>query len=136
MRTMRDSMASGNPALGTNNMLLAARRVVATRATHALPPDFMMPPEWPPNAEAIANQLGFAKPDANSIEEQFRIVLERITRAGSALSEIRSSLERPATLAYRRVQTVHKPRVLLAIAEIWIFSRRPARVRRNRSHYA
>lgn len=61
----------------------AARRVFAVRATHAFPPDFAMPREWRPEVESLATQLGFANPDAASIEEHFLAVMARIVQAGS-----------------------------------------------------
>jgi hypothetical protein len=36
----------------------AARRVFSERATHPFPPLFAMPPEWRPELEAMAHQLG------------------------------------------------------------------------------
>jgi hypothetical protein len=49
----------------------AARRVFAERATHAFPPAFVMPPEWGPELEAMAQELGFALNSAVEIEQRF-----------------------------------------------------------------
>jgi hypothetical protein len=49
----------------------AARRVFAQRATHAFPPLFAMPPEWAPELEAMAGDLGFALNSAAEIEQRF-----------------------------------------------------------------
>lgn len=63
----------------------ASMRVFATRATHEFPPEFVMPPEWRPELEALAVQLGFAETHAPAIEEQFRAVLRRISGAAPRL---------------------------------------------------
>jgi Nucleotidyl transferase AbiEii toxin, Type IV TA system len=59
----------------------AARRVFAERATHAFPPAFAMPPEWGPELEAMAQELGFALNSAVQIEQRFvgliRMLAER-----------------------------------------------------------
>lgn len=49
----------------------AARRVFAERATHRFPPAFVMPPEWGPELEAMARELGFALNSALEIEQRF-----------------------------------------------------------------
>jgi hypothetical protein len=49
----------------------AARRVFAERATHAFPLAFIMPPEWGPQLEAMAQELGFALNSAVEIEQRF-----------------------------------------------------------------
>lgn len=36
----------------------SARRVFEARATHAFPPAFAMPPEWVPEFESLALELG------------------------------------------------------------------------------
>ena len=51
-----DSLGQLNYAAAAN----AARRVFAERATHAFPPTFIIPPEWKPELEAMAQELGFA----------------------------------------------------------------------------
>jgi hypothetical protein len=59
----------------------AATQVFTARATHSFPPEFVMPPEWRPEVEALAIQLGFVETRAGAIEEQFRSVLQRIAEA-------------------------------------------------------
>jgi hypothetical protein len=63
----------------------AARRVFAQRATHAFPPLFAMPPEWGPELEAMAGELGFALDSAAEIERRFieliRVLTERFEEA-------------------------------------------------------
>lgn len=61
-------------ALGQLNYAAAAeasRRVFAQRATHPFPPAFAMPPEWRPELEAMAQELGFAVIAAGEIERRF-----------------------------------------------------------------
>ena len=53
----------------------AARRVFAERATHPFPPAFVMPPEWRPELESMARELGFALKDAAEIEQRFLEVI-------------------------------------------------------------
>ena len=60
----------------------AARKVFADRDTHAFPPSLVVPAEWRPEMEALAEQLGFADTDAKSIEDRFRAVVTRIVEAG------------------------------------------------------
>lgn len=59
----------------------AARRVFAERATHGFPPAFVMPPDWGPELEAMARELGFALNSALEIEQHFveliRLLAER-----------------------------------------------------------
>lgn len=62
----------------------AARRVFAERATHAFPPPFSMPPEWRPEVEAMARQLGFASASAREIESRFAEVIRRFAAAEGA----------------------------------------------------
>lgn len=63
----------------------AASRVFAQRATHAFPPPFAMPPEWAPELEAMAGELGFAVNSAAEIEQRFveliRVLAERVAEA-------------------------------------------------------
>lgn len=59
----------------------AARTVFEERATHAFPPAFIMPPEWRPEIESLAVQLGFPQSGAGEIEERFRAVLQLIVEA-------------------------------------------------------
>ncbi|WP_321474041.1 nucleotidyl transferase AbiEii/AbiGii toxin family protein [uncultured Paludibaculum sp.] len=47
----------------------AARRVFEVRATHPFPPVFVMPPEWRPEVEAIAQELQFPLATAETIEQ-------------------------------------------------------------------
>jgi hypothetical protein len=56
----------------------AARRVFAERETHAFPPAFAMPPEWVPELEAMAGELGFALNSAVEIEQRFVELIRRL----------------------------------------------------------
>jgi hypothetical protein len=56
----------------------AARRVFAERATHASPPTFVMPPEWGPELEAMAQELGFATTAAADIEQRFLEIIRAL----------------------------------------------------------
>jgi len=65
-------------ALGQLNYVAAAeaaRRVFAERATHVFPPAFVMPPEWRPELEAMAQELGFTLTTAPRIEQRFLEVI-------------------------------------------------------------
>lgn len=57
----------------------AARRVFSERATHPFPPEFAMPPEWRPELEAMAQELGFALTAAAEIERQFLDVIRTLS---------------------------------------------------------
>jgi hypothetical protein len=59
----------------------AARRVFEARATHAFPPAFAMPPEWGPELESLALELGFTLSTAGEIEGRFREVIQLLERA-------------------------------------------------------
>lgn len=59
----------------------AARRVFEGRATHAFPPAFAMPPEWGPELESLALELGFTPSTAGEIERCFREVIQLLERA-------------------------------------------------------
>ena len=59
----------------------AARRVFAERATHAFPPTFVMPPEWRPELEAMAQELGFVIAVPAEIEQRFLDVIRRLSLA-------------------------------------------------------
>lgn len=56
----------------------AARRVFEERATHAFPPSFVMPPEWRPELEALARELGFPLVASEAIEERFLEVIRML----------------------------------------------------------
>ncbi|MBN9657041.1 MAG: nucleotidyl transferase AbiEii/AbiGii toxin family protein [Acidobacteria bacterium] len=61
----------------------AARRVFEVRATHPFPPVFVMPPEWRPEVEALAQELQFPITTAETIERQFVRIIDRLaTPAG------------------------------------------------------
>jgi hypothetical protein len=59
----------------------AARRVFEARATHAFPPAFVMPPEWGPELESLALELGFTLSTAGKIEARFREVIHLLDGA-------------------------------------------------------
>lgn len=56
----------------------AARRVFEERATHAFPPSFVMPPEWRPELEALARELGFPLTTSTAIEQRFLEVIQML----------------------------------------------------------
>jgi hypothetical protein len=56
----------------------AARRVFSERATHPFPLVFAMPPEWRPELEAMAQELGFALKAAAEIERRFLDVIRTL----------------------------------------------------------
>ena len=57
----------------------AARRVFEERATHAYPPQFVMPAEWRPEIEALAAELDFPVKTSAAIESRFLQVLQRLS---------------------------------------------------------
>lgn len=59
----------------------AARRVFAYRATHDFPPEFVMHPEWEPELETMAQELGFALTTAAEIEQRFLGVIRKLGTA-------------------------------------------------------
>ena len=59
----------------------AARRLFEARATHAFPPAFAMPPEWGPELESLALELGFTLSTAGEIKGRFREVIQLLERA-------------------------------------------------------
>lgn len=56
----------------------AAQQVFAERATHAFPPVFSMPPEWRPEIEAMASQIGFPRTNAEEIEDRFLALVAQL----------------------------------------------------------
>jgi len=71
-------------ALGQLNYVetaAAARRVFEARATHGFPPAFDMPPEWGPELESLALELGFTLSTAGESEGRFREVIRLLERA-------------------------------------------------------
>ena len=58
----------------------AARRVFEERATHAFPPSFVMPPEWRPELEALARELGFPLTASAAMEQRFLAVIQKLER--------------------------------------------------------
>lgn len=57
----------------------AARHVFSERATHPFPPLFAMPPEWRPELEAMAHELGFALTASAEIERRFLDVIRNVS---------------------------------------------------------
>jgi len=58
--------------------LVSARRDFRERATHDFPPQFVVPPTWRPELEAVAEQLGFPVFAARDIERMFQETIQRI----------------------------------------------------------
>jgi hypothetical protein len=61
-----------------------ARRVFEERATHAFPPQFVMPQEWRPELEALAVELDFPLMTSSAIEQRFLEVIQMLERAARA----------------------------------------------------
>jgi len=59
----------------------AARRVFEERATHAFPPTFVMPPEWRPELEDLALELGLTLATAAENEQRFLEIIRLLERA-------------------------------------------------------
>ena len=59
----------------------AARRVFEERATHAFPPTFVMPPEWRPELENLALELGLTLATAAENEQRFLEIIRLLERA-------------------------------------------------------
>ena len=59
----------------------SVRRVFEARAAHAFPAAFAMPPEWRPELESLALELGFTLSTAGEIEGRFREVIQLLARA-------------------------------------------------------
>ena len=71
-------------AFGQLNYAETAQAVLCVfeaRATHAFPPTFAMPPEWRPELESLAIELGFPLSTAGEIEVRFREVIQLMERA-------------------------------------------------------
>jgi hypothetical protein len=64
--------------LNYSTALVAARRVFQERGTHGFPPEFVIPPAWRPELEALAAELGFPISSAAEIEKIFRETVARI----------------------------------------------------------
>ncbi len=62
----------------------AARRVFEERATHAFPPEFVLPPEWRPELEALAQELNFPLTTASAIQERFLAVIQLLRQSATA----------------------------------------------------
>ena len=60
----------------------AARTIFSERATHDFPPDPNIPPEWGPELEAWAKDLGFPIRTASQIQERFRGIVMALIGAG------------------------------------------------------
>lgn len=62
----------------------AAHRVFEERATHAFPPEFVMPQAWRPELEGLAVELGFSLTSSSAIEQRFLEVIRMLKRAARA----------------------------------------------------
>ncbi len=60
-----------------------AQRVFEGRATHAYPPQFVMPAEWSPELEALAAELDFPLKTSAAIERRFLAVIQRLSEQRS-----------------------------------------------------
>jgi hypothetical protein len=54
----------------------AACRLFEERATHPFPPELVMPPEWRPELEGMAAELGFPLTTSSAIEQRFLEVID------------------------------------------------------------
>lgn len=62
----------------------AACRVFEDRATHPFPPEFVMPPEWRPELEGMAAELGFPLTTSSAIQQRFLEVIRMLEHAARA----------------------------------------------------
>jgi predicted nucleotidyltransferase component of viral defense system len=62
----------------------AACRVFEERATHPFPPEFVMPPEWRPELEGMAAELGFPLTTSSAIQQRFLEVIRMLEHAARA----------------------------------------------------
>ena len=56
----------------------AALRVFEERATHAFPPEVIMPATWRPELETLAVELNFPIKTAAEIERRFREIIREL----------------------------------------------------------
>jgi hypothetical protein len=61
-----------------------ARRIFEERATREFPPNATIRPEWGPELEALARDLGFPIRAVSDIQQRFREFVETLVRAGEA----------------------------------------------------
>jgi hypothetical protein len=59
----------------------AAEQVFTQRATHNFPPAIAIPPDWKPELEALAKELGYPATTATEIEARFRTCVDKIASA-------------------------------------------------------
>jgi hypothetical protein len=59
----------------------AARRIFEERATHEFPPNTTIRPEWGPELEALARDLGFPIRTASEMQQRFREFIGMLVRA-------------------------------------------------------
>lgn len=64
----------------------AAEQVFQQRATHSFPPAIEIAPEWEPELEALAVNLGYPTTSATEIEGKFRAFVGSLEAPGSPLS--------------------------------------------------
>ncbi|HEX4169127.1 MAG TPA: nucleotidyl transferase AbiEii/AbiGii toxin family protein [Bryobacteraceae bacterium] len=62
----------------------SARGIFDERSTHGFPPDATIPPEWGPELEALARDLGFPIKTASEMQQRFREFVGMLVRAGDA----------------------------------------------------
>jgi hypothetical protein len=60
----------------------AVRRVFEERATHDFPPNTTIRPEWGPELEALARDLGFPIRTVSGMQQRFSEFVETLVRTG------------------------------------------------------
>jgi hypothetical protein len=59
----------------------SAEKLFEDRATHSFPPEVTIPPEWRPELQALATELGYPITDPLAIEERFQVLVKSISEA-------------------------------------------------------
>ena len=61
----------------------AAEHVFAERGTHAFPPEIKVAPDWAPELESLASELGYPETSPEKIEERFRAFVKALAKPQS-----------------------------------------------------
>lgn len=59
----------------------AAEKLFRVRATHPFPPEVTIPPEWRPELQALATELGYPVSNPSAIEERFRLFVTSLSKS-------------------------------------------------------
>ncbi len=66
--------------LDPRNVHAAAEKLFKERATHPFPPEAKIPPDWGPELQALATELGYPVTDPTAIEKRFTALVRSIVR--------------------------------------------------------